>query len=184
MRKLLFISSIIPLFLLAVLGVISFFISEKTVIENKPEPCFDLSDLEENKGPSFLNLFEEIKEKFISAQVDFLEANLAEMKIRIYREGSLLEEVPILTKGDSQSWGGTAVGLYEVISGGRASFSVSAEAYMPYALHFYGKYYLHGEPYYPWGEKIVSRFSGGCLRLKNKDAKTVFELTEIGMPVW
>lgn len=54
---------------------------------------------------------------------------------------------------------------------------------MPYALHYYGKYYIHGEPYYSLGNKFYSPFSGGCLRLADKDAKEIYELTEINMPV-
>ncbi|MFH1656520.1 MAG: L,D-transpeptidase family protein [Candidatus Nealsonbacteria bacterium] len=162
----------------------SFFISKKIVFEDESRFYFDLpSILEEEKRPSFINFFEEVKQDFISNKKDFLEANLAEMKMRVYRQGSIGEEVPILTKGDTESWGGSPVGIYEVLSGGIKSFSVAAKVYMPYALHYYGRYYFHGEPEYTWGEKLVSRFSGGCLRLKNEDAKIIFESTEIGMPV-
>jgi len=54
---------------------------------------------------------------------------------------------------------------------------------MPYSLHYYGKYYLHGEPYYPGGKKLISSVSGGCLRLSDKDAKDIYELTELDMSV-
>lgn len=47
----------------------------------------------------------------------------------------------------------------------------------------YGKYYLHGEPYYPGGEKFISSVSGGCIRLSDKDAKDIYELAELDMPV-
>jgi len=136
-----------------------------------------------NKEPVYLELFEERKEKLISGKVDFLEADLSEMKIRSYKGGLLEKEVPILTKGDPQGWGGSAIGLYQVMSGYKISYSVISKVYMPYALRYYGKYYLHGEPYYPRGDKLISSVSGGCLRLSNKDAETVYELAEIGMPV-
>jgi len=135
------------------------------------------------KKPVFLDLFEEKKEELISHETDFLEANLLEMKIRIYKEGQIEKEVSILTKGDPQGWGGSAVGLYEIKSGYKSSFSVVSSVFMPYALHYYGKYYFHGEPFYFGGEKLNSSVSGGCLRLKNEDAKIIYELTEIGMPV-
>jgi hypothetical protein len=130
-----------------------------------------------------VDLFEEKREELIFEKINFLEANLSEMKVRIYHNGEVKTEVPIITKGDPQGWGGSAVGLYEIHSGNRASFSVISEVFMPYALRYYGKYYFHGEPYYPGGKKLISSFSGGCLRLRNSDAKIIYELTEIGMPV-
>jgi len=136
----------------------------------------------ERKSP-YLKFFEEIREELISKKTDFLEANLSEMKIRVFQQGLPKEETLILTKGDPQGWGGSAAGLYQVISGNKLSFSAVADVYMPYALKYYGKYYVHGEPYYSWGEKLMSSVSGGCLRQSDQDAKTIYELAEIGMPL-
>ncbi len=135
------------------------------------------------KNPVYLKLFEEVREQLISKKTDFLEVNLAKMKIRLYKKGLIVKEVSILTKGDPQGWGGSAVGLYEVMSGNKLSFSVISNVYMPYALRYYGKYYFHGEPYYPGGGQLDSSISGGCLRLSNQDAKFIYELTELDMPV-
>lgn len=133
--------------------------------------------------PVFLKLFDDVKKELIAYKKDFLEANLAEMKIRLYKGGVLEKEVSILAKGNPRTWGGSAVGLYQIISGNRVGYSNTTRVYMPYALNYYGMYYLHGEPYYPWGAKLISLYSGGCLRLKNKDAKTIYEFVEVGMPV-
>jgi len=135
------------------------------------------------KNPIYLKLFEELKEELISKKTDFLEVNLAEIKIKLYKKGLIAKEVSILTKGDPQGWGGSAAGIYKVISGNKLSFSVISNVYMPYALRYYGKYYLHGEPYYPGGGQLDSSISGGCLRLSNEDAKLIYELTELDMPV-
>ncbi|XOB40386.1 MAG: serine hydrolase [Candidatus Nealsonbacteria bacterium] len=136
----------------------------------------------ERKSP-YLKFFEEIREELIFKKADFLEANLSEMKIRVFQQGLPKEETLILTKGDPQGWGGSAAGLYQVISGNKLSFSAVSDVYMPYALKYYGKYYIHGEPYYSWGEKLISSVSGGCLRQSDQDAKTIYELAEIGMPL-
>ncbi len=135
------------------------------------------------ENPIYLKLFEEVREQLISKKTDFLEVNLAEMKIGLYKNGLMTKEVSILTKGDPQNWGGSAVGIYKVISGNELSFSVISNVYMPYALRYYGKYYLHGEPYYPGGGQLDSSISGGCLRLSDQDAKLIYELTELDMPV-
>jgi D-alanyl-D-alanine carboxypeptidase len=54
---------------------------------------------------------------------------------------------------------------------------------MPYALHYYGKYYVHGVPYYPGGQKRITTITGGCIQLSDKDAKEIYELSELNMPV-
>jgi hypothetical protein len=136
-----------------------------------------------NNNPVYLNLFEQTQEELILNGINFLEANLDEMEIKLYREGVLEKKVPILTKGDPQGWGGSAVGLYNILDGHKSSFSISEDVYMPYALHYYGKYYLHGEPHYYNGAKLDSPVSGGCLRQTNEDAALIYELSEIDMPV-
>lgn len=144
---------------------------------------FPKIEFPEKDDSIFLELLEDVKARFIYNKTDFLEVNLAEMKVSIYKDGFSIKEVPILTKGNVDNWGGSAAGLYRILSGNKASFSVSSEVYMPYALRYYGKYYIHGIPYYPGGAKLDSLFSGGCLRLKDEDAKAIYELTELNMPV-
>jgi hypothetical protein len=133
--------------------------------------------------PIYLRLFEDVKKDLILKETDFLEIHLSEMKIRLYKKGLLEKEVPILKKGEIQEWGGSAAGLYKIMSGNKLSFSLISEVYMPYALRYYGKYYIHGEPYYPGGQKTQYDVSGGCISLKDEDAKAIYELTEINMPV-
>lgn len=162
----------------------NFLIPKIVVIEHNPGFYLDLSHLKaKKKEPVFLELLEATREKFISSKADFLEVNLDEMKVRLYREGLVEKEVPIMTKGDPQGWGGSAIGLYKIMSGAKSSYSIVSEVYMPYALRYYGMYYIHGEPYYPWGGKLISSVSGGCLRLKDKDAAIIYDATEINMPV-
>ncbi len=144
---------------------------------------FSKIEFPEKDDPVFLKLFEDIGEEFISSNTDFLKVNLAEMKVSIYKKGLLVKEAPIVTKGNIDNWGGSATGLYNILSGNKSSFSIGSGVYMPYALHYYGKYYIHGIPYYPGGAKLSSSFSGGCLRLEDEDAEEIYGLTELNMPV-
>ncbi len=138
---------------------------------------------QQSNSSLYLKLFDDVKESYILDKKDFLEVNLDKMKIRLFKLGSLIKEVPILAKGDSQGWGGSAVGMYRIVRGYKLSYSNIEDVYMPYALHYYGKYYIHGEPYYPSGERLVSEFSGGCLRLKDEDAESIFQLSDLNMPI-
>ena len=70
----------------------------------------------------------------------------------------------IVAKGDPNEWGGSPAGSYYVISKQRVAYSSVSEVYMPWSIRYYGKYYIHGEPYYPGGEKLNSSTSGGCIR--------------------
>ena len=144
---------------------------------------FPKIEFPEEGDPVFLELFEDMKARFILNKIDFLEVNLVEMKIVLYKDGFSIKDVPISRKGDADTWGGSAAGLYKILSGNKASFSISSDVYMPYALHYYGKYYIHGIPYYPGGVKFDSLFSGGCLRLNDEDAETIYELSELNMSV-
>lgn len=54
---------------------------------------------------------------------------------------------------------------------------------MPFAINFWGKYYLHGPPYYPDGTPYTYSFSGGCIRFSNHDIKEIFNFAKIGMPI-
>jgi D-alanyl-D-alanine carboxypeptidase len=130
----------------------------------------------------YLKDFSKIRENLILLKSDFLEANLPEMRVYFYRAGVLEKEFPILVKGDPQDWGGSASGLYRVISGNKTSYSIIAEVYMPYALRYYGKYYIHGEPYYPGGGKRYTEATGGCIQVSDEDARAIFNLAEINMP--
>jgi len=190
MRKFIFVKRFIfgtiisCLFLFLALFSISFFIPRKILIQSQRSDSF----IEEDGSPltdeaRYLKSFEDIKKDFILTETDFLEVNLDQMKVRLWRAGFLEREFPILTKGDTQGWGGSAAGLYSILSGRRVSFSIISDVYMPHALHYYGKYYIHGEPYYPGGEKLASDVSGGCIRLSDEDAKTVYKLTELNMPM-
>jgi hypothetical protein len=50
-------------------------------------------------------------------------------------------------------------------------------------MTFQGNFFIHGWPYHPDGTPVATAFSGGCIRLADEDAKTVYDLAEVGMPV-
>ena len=125
----------------------------------------------------------EAKEDLVKKKLDFLEINFPTSRIIKHKSGQPELEKNILTAGDPQGWGGTPAGLYNVLSKNEKSFSVSSSAYMPYAVHFYGKYFIHGEPYLATGDKIDSVYSGGCIRVADKDVQNIFTVSDVGLPV-
>ena len=184
MRKVEFALGILIICLLLFL-LFTFFVPKEIVFESKfsQNPLFKENPVQKRKLPVYLDFFEKIRNDFIYSKEEFLEVNLQQMNIKVWVNGLLVKEVLILRRGDPQEWGGTAAGLNKAISKNRSSFSVVSEVYMPWSIHFYGKYYIHGEPYYSGGKKLESEASGGCIQLSDEDAKTVFELTKEEMPV-
>lgn len=172
---------LIPIVIAAGLFVFFTFL---TPVESEPAPLQNQNSQNSSKGADlFLDDFTKIKEKFISEKTSFVEANLSEMKVRVWIGGMMAKEMDILAKGDPQEWGGSAAGLYKILYGNELSFSVIAEVYMPFALKYYGKYYFHGEPFFMDGEKRFTDATGGCIQLSDQDAKDLYALTSLDMPV-
>lgn len=130
-----------------------------------------------------VNFFQEVLQKFKESQIDFLLADLDQLKLALYRNGQFLKEYPILAKGKEGSWWETPVGLYRIEAKSKNAYSSFGQVYMPYSLVFQGNFLIHGWPYYSNGQPVSSEYSGGCIRLKTEDAKEIFEIVEKGWPV-
>src|SRR3989344_3348659 len=77
----------------------------------------------------------------------------------------------------------TPNGVYKIRSREENHFSSIGEVWMPWSMHFYGNYFIHGWPYYPSGAPVADTYSGGCIRLSTSDAKELFGEVKNGMPV-
>src|SRR3989344_2132109 len=127
--------------------------------------------------------YEEIRESLKSEKQTFIEVNFSDMEIRTWKEGILQHKTVISAVGDPQEWGGTPAGLYEVQTKYKSVLSGVAQVYMPWAVGFYGKYFLHGIPYYPGGDRRITDVTGGCVQSTDEDAKIIYDFAQIGMPI-
>lgn len=162
-----------------------FFFPKSVEFENKSkikENHFENQKILTKKG-EFLEGLEKIREDLIQKKEEFLEVNLAEMKIYFYKEGKKEKEIPIFRRGDPEKWGGTPLGLYEIQSKNDLAYSALANSYMPWSLKIYGKYYLHGDNWYLGRGIDTSPITGGCVRLLNKNAQDLFKIAKVKMPV-
>jgi D-alanyl-D-alanine carboxypeptidase len=153
---------------------LNFLEKEKQILENsfQKENFYFL--------PSFLL---EVEKKLIETNQNFIKVDLKELKIYLYKEGKIFKNFPILAIGKKETWGQTPVGFFKVLSKNKLAFSQPEELFMPYAINFWGKYFIHGPPYFPDRTPFNSQFSAGCIRLNLEDAKFVFSFAKIGMPV-
>ncbi len=129
------------------------------------------------------NFFGTVKKEFLDQKASFIDANLETMTLRVYEEGVLKKEVPILAKGKKGTWWETPAGLYQVRLKKKNHFSSFGQVYQPWSMQFQGNYFIHGWPYYEGGEEVNSSYSGGCIRLATGDAEAIYDLVKTGMPV-
>lgn len=120
---------------------------------------------------------------YISRVGKYVVVHLDTMTITLKSGTTTLEELPILSQGKPRSY-------YETIGGSYISnykkdlhFSSIGQVFMPYSVHVFGNYFIHGVPYYPDGTKVSSSYSGGCVRLADEDAKKVYDFVTRGTPI-
>ena len=135
--------------------------------------------------PAFANaeFFKNTRDDFVAQKVNFIEADLSEMKLKLYENGVAIKEFPIIAKGKEGSYFETPSGLYKIEAKEKEHFSTFGEVYQPWSMQFQGTFFIHGWPYYPDGTPVASTYSGGCIRLNTADAEEVFRWAKAGTPV-
>jgi len=114
-----------------------------------------------------------------------IDVDLSEQKLRLYQDGELIVEYSAST---GKSLMPTPTGNFQILSKEENHWSSKYGLYMPYALNFYGDYYIHELPYWPGGyregeEHLGTPVSHGCVRVGIGAAETVYNFAEIGTEV-
>ena len=123
------------------------------------------------------------KKRLEDSGVDFIDVDLAKMKISLYENGREKSVFDVLTKGREGSWWETPTGEYSVISKSTNHFSSIGNVWMPWSIQFYGNFFIHGWPYHKNGTPVPESYSGGCVRLSSDDAKEIYEFSSRAMPI-
>lgn len=137
----------------------------------------------ENPLFSNSNFFEDTKLSFIKSNSDFIDANLTTMKLSVYKKGEKVKEVSIVSKGKEGLWWETPAGIYLIQNKEKSHYSTMGQVYQPWSMQFQGNFFIHGWPEYKNGEKTSRTFTGGCIKLEDDDAKAVYDLVSVGVPV-
>lgn len=122
------------------------------------------------------------RDELIKELKNFIFTDLNDMELQLYEHGELIKSFPVLSKGKEGSLFETPSGYYKIRGKETNHFSSIGKVWMPWSMHFFGNYFLHGWPYYPDGTPVAARFSGGCIRMSDKDAKEIFNIARTGMP--
>ncbi len=107
-----------------------------------------------------------------------LRADLKTMRIELFENGVKVGEHPIASVGREGTAWQTPVGQFEMSYKKENHFSSIGHVWMPYSMHFFGNYFIHGWPYYPDGTPVAEGYSGGCIRMETVDAEQVYAFVD------
>lgn len=109
--------------------------------------------------------------------------NLDQMTLALQEGATTLAILSIISQGKPGSYYETIGGNYTYDYREALHFSSIGHVYMPYSVHVFGNFFIHGIPYYPDGTKVDTTYSGGCVRLSDQDAKRVYDFVSTGTPI-
>lgn len=123
------------------------------------------------------------RDELIKESGNFIFTDLDSQEIQIYQNGERTKSFHVRAKGKENSLFETPSGYYKIQGKEDNHFSTIGHVWMPWSMHFFGNYFIHGWPYYPDGTPVGEAYSGGCIRLSDNDAKEIFKIARIGMPL-
>ena len=121
--------------------------------------------------------------EFQEAGEEFIYIDLDAMKLTVYKGKEEVKMFKVMAKGRDGSFFETPSGFYKVGYKETSHFSSIGKVWMPYSMHIFGNYFIHGWPYYPNGKPVEAEYSGGCIRLGKEDSKELFSLAKEGVQV-
>ncbi len=122
----------------------------------------------------------------LSSQVrtgHYVLVHLDTMRLELRDGATILDTITMVSRGKPGSYYETIAGSYTNDYKELSHFSSIGHVYMPYSMHIFGNYFIHGIPYYADGTKVSSTYSGGCIRLADEDAKRVYDFIQRGTPI-
>ncbi len=129
------------------------------------------------------SLFVDTRDSFIEERLTFIEIDLAEQQLRLFKKGVLYQSTAIATLAQAGSWWETPSGLYRVEKKSEQEFTNIGQAYLPYQLTFERNFVIHGWPTYPDGTPVPAEFAGGGIRLDDEAAEKLYETVAVGTPI-
>ncbi len=114
----------------------------------------------------------------ISTTTKVVYADLGAMQIVLFDNGVQKESYPIISIGREGTAWQTPLGKFDMSYKMENHFSSLGHVWMPYSMHFFGNYFIHGWPYYSSGMPVATGYSGGCIRLNTPDAKNIFNFVD------
>lgn len=114
-----------------------------------------------------------------SSSEKLIVADLSRMQLALYEGNTLIQSLPILSRGEEGTFWETPTGKYVVQAKESKHFSSALGIWMPESIQFYGNFFIHGTPKQAGGGDA----SGGCIQLSTLDARLAYAFADIGTRV-
>lgn len=133
------------------------------------------TEAEKNSPYNDKEITEERREKYVLV-------NLKTDTITTYNKG-VTKIFNLVSQGKPGSYYETIGGEYTSDYKEPLHFSSIGHVYMPYSIHIFGNYFIHGIPYHEDGTKVSSAYSGGCVRVGDLDAEYLYDFIDKKTPI-
>jgi len=118
----------------------------------------------------------------ISSQGKAVHADLDFMQVRLYENGVLVNEFPVIAKGKPGSQWEAPSGEYRVIAKEERHYSSQARAWMSYSVAFSTNFFVHGVPENLSGKEMPREFAAGSIRVSRGNARVIYEFADEKTP--
>ena len=122
---------------------------------------------------------EDIKEESQNFSNKYIEADLQNKTISIFENNKKIKTFDIVTMGKPKSYYETPAGEFTIKTKDKTRYSTLGNVYMPYAMQFFGNFFVHGIPYHSDGTRVSTDYSGGCIRIADADMREIYEFATI-----
>jgi len=118
---------------------------------------------------------------------DLIEVSIKRQRLFAWRDGITVYRFIISTGRPGYD---TPTGHYLIIAKYPTAWSEKWHVWMPWAMNWYGNYFIHQLPHFPGStvnigaSKLGTPDSHGCIRVNVGDARTLFVWAAVGTPVW
>ena len=94
--------------------------------------------------------------------------------ILFFQHGILEKTFPIAYQAPYGKWFQTPTGYFEIGVKREKFMSSIFPVWMEHAVQLYEDFFIHAIPYYTNGDRVTSKFSGGCIRLSDPVAQDFY----------
>lgn len=164
------------IFVWAVPQLPDFFAS--TFYQNIPKPTNIALALKDQFTPTSSQSFIQSVDTMVAQEGKVVYADLGAMKITLFENGQPMGEYEIASIGREGTAWQTPVGQFDMSYKIKNHFSSIGHVWMPYSMHFFGNYFIHGWPYDAAGTPVPEGYSGGCIRLETENARMIYEFVD------
>lgn len=112
----------------------------------------------------------------------YLDVSLNKQVITLFDKGEAKAMYRIAATGNPR-YSPTPKGEFKVLHKKENHFSSISKVWMPWSIHFYDDYFIHGIPYYPGGRLYTGKYSAGCVRVPTDQQQELYQKIAIGTPV-